>query len=164
MAEESQADVLAHNVETVESLQRKVRDPRAGYAQSLRVLELYKTWAERAGRKVVTKSSLMLGVGETDAELLQAMKDLISVGCSVLTLGQYLQPTPRHLKVEEYVTPEKFSEWARIGEDMGFAYVASGPLVRSSYRAGEYYIEKILRGQKSEGDLLQPERKEAAGC
>lgn len=150
----SEADVLAHNVETVERLQRTVRDPRAGYAQSLRVLELYKTRAEAAGREVVTKSSIMLGLGESDEELRQTMRDLLGIGVSVLTLGQYLQPTARHLRVEEFVSPEKFAEWARVGEEMGFAYVASGPLVRSSYRAGEYYVEKILRGEKSGGNLL----------
>lgn len=148
MAEESTADVLAHNVETVERLQTTVRDPRAGYAQSLRVLEQYRLKAEASGHKVLTKSSLMLGVGETDEEILQTLKDISNAGVSILTLGQYLQPTPRHLKVDRFVSPEKFSEWARIGEDLGYAYVASGPLVRSSYKAGEYYIEKILQDDR----------------
>jgi lipoic acid synthetase len=140
----SQADVLAHNIETVERLQKRVRDPRATYAQSLRVLELYKTEAAAMGRKVVTKSSVMLGLGETRDELVQSFKDLLNVGVEVLTLGQYLQPTSRHLPVDSFVTPEEFAELARIGEDMGFKYVASGPLVRSSYKAGEYFIERIL--------------------
>ncbi len=153
---ESRADVLAHNIETVERLQLRVRDPRAGYAQSLKVLEDYKKFGDATGRKVVTKSSLMLGVGEEDAEVLQTFRDLLDVGVEVLTLGQYLQPTARHLNVESFVSPEKFSEWASVGEEMGFKYVASGPLVRSSYKAGEYYIEKILRGEKSEGALLGP--------
>jgi lipoic acid synthetase len=151
---QSEADVLAHNVETVERLQRKVRDPRCSYAQSLMVLEQYKKMA--APRKVVTKSSIMLGLGEQDEEVLQCMRDLLSVGVEVLTFGQYLQPTERHLPVEEYVTPEKFSHWAKEGEAMGFAYVASGPLVRSSYKAGEYYIQKILKGEQSHGSLLGP--------
>ncbi len=151
------ADVLAHNIETVESLQRKVRDPRASYSQSLMVLEEYKKRSSRLGQQVATKSSIMLGVGEQDEEILQTMKDLLSVGVSVLTLGQYLQPTATKLPVESYVSPEKFSEWARIGEELGFAYVASGPLVRSSYKAGEYYIEKILKGMRSDGELLVPE-------
>ena len=151
----SQADVLAHNIETVERLQLRVRDPRATYAQSLRVLELYKNEAEKAGRKVVTKSSLMLGLGETEAEVLQTYRDLRNVGVNIMTLGQYLQPTERHLKVEEFVRPEVFSHLAREGESMGFGYVAAGPLVRSSYKAGEYFIEKILRGERSEGALLQ---------
>jgi len=150
----SQADVLAHNVETVERMQRRVRDPRCSYTQSLKVLELYKSEAEKVGRRVVTKSSIMLGLGEKDEEVLQTFKDLLAIGVEVLTLGQYLQPTARHLKVEEFVTPEKFSFFAKEGEAMGFKYVASGPLVRSSYRAGEYFIEKILQGEKSQGELL----------
>jgi len=150
----SQADVLAHNVETVERLQKKVRDPRSTYAQSLDVLKLYKSKSEAAGRRAVTKSSLMLGLGEKDEEVLKTFQDLLDIGVEVLTLGQYLQPTHRHLAVEEYVTPEKFSFFAAEGERMGFKYVASGPLVRSSYRAGEYFIEKILKGQKSQGQLL----------
>jgi lipoic acid synthetase len=159
---ESQSDVLAHNIETVERLQRTVRDPRCSYDISMKVLEQYKVRAERMGRKVVTKSSIMLGVGEKEHEVLQTMKDLLNVGVSVLTLGQYLQPTPRKLKVESFVSPEKFSEWARRGEEMGFAYVASGPLVRSSYKAGEYYIEKILRGEQSHGQLLMPSHQREA--
>jgi lipoic acid synthetase len=97
----------------------------------------------------------MLGLGETEEEVVQVYKDLLAVGVRVLTLGQYLQPTARHLKVEEFVPPEKFSRLAKIGEEMGFAYVAAGPLVRSSYRAGEYFIEKILRGEQSGGELLK---------
>lgn len=153
---ESRADVLAHNIETTEPLQLKVRDPRATYAQSLRVLEDYKKFGQATGRRVVTKSSIMLGLGETDADVERTFKDLLNVGVEILTLGQYLQPTPRHLKVENFVSPEKFSAWATLGEEMGFKYVASGPLVRSSYKAGEYYIEKILRGEKSQGALLGP--------
>lgn len=153
----SNVDVLAHNIETVERLQLRVRDPRASYAQSLKVLERYKSRAEELGRRVVTKSSIMLGLGETEAEVVQTFRSLLDVGVEILTLGQYLQPTARHLKVEEYVTPEHFSHLAKVGEDMGFKYVASGPLVRSSYRAGEYFIEKILRGERSHGALLQPE-------
>lgn len=152
----SEADVLAHNIETVERLQLRVRDPRATYAQSLGVLESYLKGANAAGRRVLTKSSIMLGLGESDEELRQSFQDLLDVGVSVLTLGQYLQPTPRHLKVESYVSPEKFSELAKMGEEMGFAYVAAGPLVRSSYKAGEYYIEKILQREKSAGALLGP--------
>ncbi|MBP7843427.1 MAG: lipoyl synthase [Proteobacteria bacterium] len=154
---QSSADVLAHNIETVENLQRRVRDPRCSYAQSLMVLEQYKKRAENFGRKVVTKSSIMLGLGEKESEVLQTLQDLLNVGVEVLTLGQYLQPSSRHLPVEAYISPEKFSEWAKIGEDLGFAYVASGPLVRSSYKAGEYYIQKILRGERSHGNLLGPE-------
>jgi lipoic acid synthetase len=151
----SQADVLAHNIETVERLQLKVRDPRATYQQSLDVLTNYKKMAEAVGRKVVTKSSLMLGLGEKDDEVLKTMKDLLDVGVEVLTLGQYLQPTPRHLAVESFVSPEAFKNWAAVGEEMGFAYVASGPLVRSSYKAGEYFIEKILH-RKGKDDAVTP--------
>lgn len=150
----SEADVLAHNIETVERLQLRVRDPRATYTQSLSVLERYKVESQKAGRRGVTKSSIMMGLGETDEELLKTFQDLLDVGVEVLTLGQYLQPTPRHLAVESYVTPEKFSWLAEQGEKMGFKYIASGPLVRSSYRAGEYFIEKILRGEKSHGQLM----------
>ena len=100
----------------------------------------------------------MLGLGETDEEVRQTFKDLLNIGVEVLTLGQYLQPTLRHLKVENFVTPEKFSLWAAEGEDMGFKYVASGPLVRSSYKAGEYFIEKVLKGKKSHGSLLGPQQ------
>jgi lipoyl synthase len=135
-------DVFAHNLETVERLQKRVRDPRAGYIQSLEVLAA----AKNSGAKVHTKSSLMLGLGESDAEIEDAMCDLKDAGVDILTFGQYLQPTPHHLDVVEFVTPEKFDHWRRYGEDVvGFKYVASGPLVRSSYRAGEFYIEAMLR-------------------
>ncbi len=153
---DSGVDVLAHNIETVKRLQLRVRDPRATYAQSLEVLKNYLTFSKAKGRNAITKSSIMVGLGETEEELLECFQDLLDVGVSVLTLGQYLQPTARHLPVENFVTPEQFSRWAAIGEKMGFSYVASGPLVRSSYRAGEYFIEKILKGSKSEGQLLGP--------
>ena len=156
----SQADVLAHNVETVERLQRQVRDPRCGYQQSLNVLEKYKRFAEELPRNVVTKTSLMLGHGESDDEICRTMQDLLNIGVDVLTFGQYLQPTKKHLPVVEYITPEKFSYWASEGERMGFKYVASGPLVRSSYKAGEYFIEKILRGEKSDGNILGPKEEQ----
>lgn len=152
----SQADVLAHNIETVERLQRRVRDPRSSFKQSLSVLEHYKKAREAQGGSVVTKSSMMLGLGEKDDEVRATMQALLDVGVSVLTLGQYLQPSSRKLAVEEYVHPDKFSHWAQVAEEMGFAYCASGPLVRSSYKAGEYFIERILRGQKSHGSLLGP--------
>lgn len=132
-------DVYAHNLETVDRLQSRVRDARAGYIQSLEVLRAAK------GCGVFTKSSLMLGLGETDDEVIDAMLDLRDAGVDILTLGQYLQPTPLHLSVKEYVTPEKFEYWRKYGEEtVGFRYVASGPLVRSSYRAGEFFIESML--------------------
>tara|TARA_B100000809_G_scaffold142021_1_gene139583 strand:- start:86 stop:997 length:912 start_codon:yes stop_codon:yes gene_type:complete len=142
---ESNADVLAHNVETVERLQGKVRDPRANYAQSLTVLKRYGELTKAAGGKVLTKSSLMLGLGESDDEIRATMQDLLEAGVRVMTFGQYLRPTRRHLPVQEYVTPDKFDDWAKEGESMGFAYVASGPLVRSSYKAGEFYMQHLLR-------------------
>ncbi len=138
-------DVIAHNVETVKSLQRKVRDPRAGYEQSLKVLENIK----RMDQKIFSKSALMLGLGETREEVVQAMKDLRSVGCDILTIGQYLKPKNKFLKVEEYVKPEAFEEYKRIGESLGFLYVASGPFVRSSYRAGELFIKNLIDKKNS---------------
>ncbi|MCO5576085.1 hypothetical protein L7F22_029892 [Adiantum nelumboides] len=141
---QSGLDVFAHNVETVRRLQRIVRDPRAGYDQSLLVLK----HAKEAKQGVLTKSSIMLGLGESDDEIRETMQDLRAIDVDILTLGQYLQPTPLHLTVKEYVTPEKFDYWKEYGESIGFRYVASGPLVRSSYRAGEFYIESMLREQR----------------
>eukprot|EP00252_Welwitschia_mirabilis_P026337 TRINITY_DN8625_c0_g1_i1.p1 TRINITY_DN8625_c0_g1~~TRINITY_DN8625_c0_g1_i1.p1 ORF type:complete len:423 (+),score=77.19 TRINITY_DN8625_c0_g1_i1:123-1271(+) len=134
-------DVFAHNIETVKRLQRIVRDPRAGYDQSLLVLK----HAKQCREGLVTKSSIMLGLGESDEEIMETMHNLRSVGVDILTLGQYLQPTPLHLTVKDYITPEKFNFWKEYGESIGFQYVASGPLVRSSYRAGEFFIESMLR-------------------
>ncbi len=133
-------DVFAHNIETVERLTPSVRDPRAKYHQSLRVLESVKEFE----KGIYTKSSIMLGLGEKDEEILQTLKDLRAVDCDVVTFGQYLQPTEKHLKVIEYVTPEKFEHWQKTAESMGFLYVASGPLVRSSYRAGEFFMKGIV--------------------
>lgn len=144
---EAAPDVFAHNIEVVERLTPKVRDHRASYRQSLRVLE----WAKSAAPSRITKSSIMLGIGETADEVLRSMKDLRSVGVSALTLGQYLQPSSWHAPVVEFITPERFDEWRRAGEAMGFEYVASGPLVRSSYRAGEYYLKRMLRSDSPEG-------------
>lgn len=134
-------DVYAHNIETVERLQPFVRDKRANYAQSLKVLKHAKT----AKPSLLTKTSIMLGLGESEEEVVQTMKDLRAADVDVLTLGQYLRPTPSHLAVEEYVTPEAFARYQKIGEDLGFVYVASGPMVRSSYKAGEYFLENMLK-------------------
>ena len=134
--------VLAHNLETVRSLTLKVRDSRASYDQSLDVLRYIK----QKSPGTYTKSSLMLGVGESHTETLQAMKDLRDVGVDFLTIGQYLQPSKKHLKVEKFVPPEEFDELILLGDKMGFEYVASGPLVRSSYKAAEFYIERKIRG------------------
>ena len=94
-----------------------------------------------------TKSSIMMGLGEEREEVIQTLRDLRSVGCDVVTFGQYLQPTKRHLKVERFVSPEEFADWQSMAEDMGFLYVASGPLVRSSYRAGEFFMKGLLKSQ-----------------
>ncbi|CAL8123989.1 unnamed protein product [Orchesella dallaii] len=142
-------DVFAHNIETIERLTPFVRDPRAKYRQTLEVLQ----YAKSVNPEMVTKTSIMLGLGETDEEVLQTMKDLREIGVDCLTLGQYMQPTKRHLKVVEYVTPEKFHHWEVKGKELGFLYTASGPLVRSSYKAGEFFIKNIVESRmKSDKD------------
>ena len=139
-------DVFAHNVETVERLSPKVRDPRASYRQSLEVLANVKA----IDPDRFTKSSLMVGIGETEAEIIQSMRDLREVDVDFLTIGQYLKPGKheRFLDIEEWVTPEQFQAYERIGLEMGFKYVASGPLVRSSYKAGEFFIRRYLERQR----------------
>ncbi len=146
---DAKPDVFAHNVETVERLQKRVRDPRAGYKQSLRVLQFVK---EHDSSRF-TKTSIMLGLGEADDEVRATLRDLRSVGCDVVTFGQYLQPQARHLPVEAFVTPEKFKDWQTEAEGMGFLYVASGPLVRSSYRAGEFFMKGMIEKRKKEAAL-----------
>ncbi len=133
-------DVFAHNIETVERLTPGVRDKRANYRQSLRVLAN----AKKIRPGIVTKTSIMLGLGETPEEVVQSMKDCLEAGVEIYTLGQYLQPSTWHLPVHEFVTPEQFKDYERIGLELGFKYVASGPLVRSSYRAGEFFMEAFL--------------------
>ena len=135
----SKPEVISHNIETVPRLTPKVRDARASYEQSLLVLKKIKD----INSLIYTKSSIMLGLGESEEEVIQTIMDLRSVGVSILTIGQYLQPTPKHLPLIEFIAPEKFSWFREIAERMGFVYVASGPLVRSSYRAGEFFLEKI---------------------
>jgi len=136
-------DVYAHNVETVEALTPFVRDYRAGYRQSLKVLE----HAKKVRPNLITKSSIMLGCGETDEQVRQTLRDLREHGVDVVTFGQYLRPSPRHMKVAAYITPDKFQHWREEAEAMGFLYVASGPLVRSSYRAGEFFLEHHLKAR-----------------
>uniref|UniRef100_A0A8D2PDK2 lipoyl synthase n=1 Tax=Zosterops lateralis melanops TaxID=1220523 RepID=A0A8D2PDK2_ZOSLA len=138
-------DVYAHNVETVPALQRKVRDPRANFEQSIRVLK----HAKEVQPGVISKTSLMLGLGETDEQIYATMKLLREADVDCLTLGQYMQPTKRHLKVEEYITPEKFKYWEKVGNDLGFHYTASGPLVRSSYKAGEFFLKNLVEKRKT---------------
>ncbi|MFQ5941483.1 MAG: lipoyl synthase [Nitrososphaerales archaeon] len=137
----SQPEVISHNIETVMRLTPKVRDARASYEQSVRVLKKIKDIDSR----IYTKSSIMLGLGETEEEVIGAAKDLRSAGVDILTLGQYLQPNLKHLPVVEYVTPQKFNWYRENAERMGFIYVASGPLVRSSYRAGDFFLEKVIK-------------------
>lgn len=141
-------DVYAHNVETVEALTPLVRDRRAGFRQSLKVLERAKMGGrkkEEDGGNMITKTSIMLGLGETEGQVWDTLRELRKVGVDVVTFGQYMQPTKRHMKVHEYVTPEVFEEWRNRALEMGFLYVASGPLVRSSYKAGEAFIENVVR-------------------
>nr|XP_055061387.1 lipoyl synthase, mitochondrial [Misgurnus anguillicaudatus] len=140
-------DVYAHNVETVKELQRFARDPRANFDQSLSVLR----HAKKVKPSLLTKTSLMLGLGETDSQIHATLNELRESGVDCLTLGQYMQPTKRHLKVEEYVTPEKFAYWEKVGKELGFIYTASGPLVRSSYKAGEFFLKNLLEKRKTAG-------------
>ncbi|MES3517253.1 MAG: lipoyl synthase [Natronomonas sp.] len=137
-------DVFAHNVETVDRLQWPVRDRRAGYEQSLSVLE------HAADCDTYTKTSLMLGVGEYDHEVYQTLSDLRQRGVDIVTFGQYLQPSRSHLEVTEYVHPAKFDTWKEVAEaEFGFLYCASGPMVRSSFKAGEFFVEALLRDGKT---------------
>ncbi len=138
---DAKPDVLSHNAETVPRLQRKMRDPRCSFERSTETL----VEAKRLAPDSFTKSALMLGMGETHEEVLEAMQLLRDAGVDFLTLGQYLRPTPNHAPVREYVTPKAFDDLAKAGEAMGFSYVASGPLVRSSYRAAEFFAERLVR-------------------
>ncbi|CAG8528242.1 5368_t:CDS:2 [Diversispora eburnea] len=134
-------DVYAHNIETVEALTPYVRDRRATFRQSLKVLEHVK----KIKPNLITKTSIMLGVGETEEEIMDALKELRNINVDCVTIGQYMRPTKRHMKVHEYITPEKFNYWSEVGNHLGFLYIASGPLVRSSYKAGEFFIGNILK-------------------
>ncbi len=137
------ADVVAHNVETVERLQWPVRDRRADYEQSLSVLERI------VDSEAYAKTSLMLGVGEYDHEVYQTLSDLDELGVDIVTFGQYLQPSRSHLEVFEYVHPDTFDVWKAVAEaELGFLYCASGPMVRSSFKAGELFVEALLRDGK----------------
>jgi lipoic acid synthetase len=139
-------DVFANNLETVRRLTPAVRDGRAGYDQTLGVLERMK----REFPGVVTKSSIMVGLGESSAEVGESMRDLRGVGVEVLTLGQYLRPSAWHLPVVEFVTPDAFATYEAEGRRLGFRYVASGPLVRSSYRAGELFMKGVLESRDAQ--------------
>ncbi|EDN03352.1 lipoic acid synthetase, mitochondrial precursor [Histoplasma mississippiense (nom. inval.)] len=139
-------DVFAHNVETVEALTPFVRDRRASFQQSLRVLKA----AKAAKPELITKTSFMLGLGETEAQLWDALRALRAINVDVVTFGQYMRPTKRHMAVHEYVRPDVFDLWKERALEMGFLYCASGPLVRSSYKAGEAFIENVLKKRRGE--------------
>lgn len=134
-------DVFAHNIETVARLTPAVRDRRATYRQSLEVLK----FAKQHRPHVVTKSSIMLGLSETDEEVDQALQDLRAHNVDAVTLGQYLRPSPWHLEVVSFITPEAFQRWEARALELGFRYCASGPLVRSSYRAGEHFLKSLVQ-------------------
>lgn len=146
-------DVYAHNVETVEALTPQVRDRRATFRQSLKVLEA----AKRAKPGLITKTSIMLGLGETEEQLWEALRELRRVDVDVVTFGQYMRPTKRHMKVEEYVAPAVFETWRLRALELGFLYCASGPLVRSSYKAGEAFIENVLKKRASQSQVAAAE-------
>ncbi len=136
-------DVFSHNVEVVPELQRTMRDVRCSWDRSIQVLQ----WAKDAGSNV-TKSSLMVGCGETEAQVLSAMQSLRDSNVDVVTVGQYLRPSMKHAALVRYVDPSEFETYRQAGLDMGFKYVASGPLVRSSYRAAEAFIQGMLTPAK----------------
>ena len=129
-------DIINHNVETVPRLYSVVR-PEANYQRSLELLATVK----RIDQEIPTKSGIMLGLGEKRAEIIDVLKDLRKVGCDLLTIGQYLAPSAKHHPVVEYLSPDIFAEYKKIGEDLGFHYVAAGPLVRSSYKAAQVVQE-----------------------
>uniref|UniRef100_A0A8C3X0R3 Lipoic acid synthetase n=1 Tax=Catagonus wagneri TaxID=51154 RepID=A0A8C3X0R3_9CETA len=135
----------AENMPLLQPQSWKVRDPRAGFDQSLRVLK----HAKEVRPDVISKTSIMLGLGENDEQVYATMKALREADVDCLTLGQYMQPTKRHLKVEEYITPEKFKYWEKVGNELGFHYTASGPLVRSSYKAGEFFLKNLVAKRKT---------------
>jgi lipoic acid synthetase len=146
-------DVLAHNVEVVPRLQRRIRDPRCSFERSLETLRQ----TRRIAPDAFTKSSIMLGIGETREEVIEAMELLRGAEVDFLTLGQYLRPTRGHAPVRRWVTPAEFDEYRERGEALGFRYVASGPLVRSSYKAGEFYLEREARERRASSGTTVPQ-------
>ncbi len=145
----SEPDVIGHNIETTEVLTPKVRDRRFTFHQSLFVLESIKELNPR----LLTKSSLMLGLGETDEQVLATLRALREVKVDIVTLGQYLQPSRRHISVVEYITPAKFEFWEQVALELGFLAVISGPLVRSSYRASELFVEHNLNKKRASSEV-----------
>ncbi len=144
---DSRPDVISHNLETVQRLTPKVRDRRATYVQSLTQLKRVK----ELNPSIFTKSALMLGLGEEKTEVIEAMRDMREHGIDFLSVGQYLRPSENHLPVIRYAEPKEFEEIKLIGEDMGFLMVASGPLVRSSYKAGEFFIKEYIAKHRKDG-------------
>lgn len=138
---DAKPDVVAQNIEVVKRLTRRVRDVRASYEQTMDVL----LWLREHGARF-TKSSIQIGHGETDEEVSETLRDLRAAKCDIVTLGQYLRPSPKHVPVAEYVHPDRFAAWEREAKALGFLYAASGPLVRSSYRAGELFMKGHLEG------------------
>ncbi len=136
----SRPDVFAHNIEVVERLTPELRHPGFSYSKSLRVLED----AGKRGEKILTKSSIMLGLGETEDEVEQAMRDLLDIGVDILVLGQYLRPSRAHAEVVEYIPPSRFDALADRGRELGFGFVTAGPLVRTSYKAAEAYARHAV--------------------
>jgi lipoic acid synthetase len=146
---DSGPEVVAHNIETTRPLTPIIRDRRATYDQSLRVLKTTKS----INPSTYTKSSIMMGLGEVEGDVVATMKDLRAANVSILTLGQYLRPSKAHVPVTEYLSPEKFDHYKHLAEGLGFLYVASGPFVRSSYRAGEFFLEAMIRKKKTHLNL-----------
>jgi lipoic acid synthetase len=140
---EAGPEIISHNIETVARLSPIVRDTRATYQLSLNVLKTIK----EMDSKIYTKSSLMLGLGEEEGEVIRTAEDLRSVGVDVLYVGQYLQPTKRHIPVLKYILPEKFESYKKSLEKVGFSYVVAGPFVRSSYKAGELFLKNLVKGK-----------------
>jgi lipoic acid synthetase len=140
---DARPDVLNHNTETIARLYRRVR-PDADYRQSLTLIRRAAERRDRDQSGMITKSGIMVGLGETFDEVVELMKDLHEVSCDVMTIGQYLQPQPRRLPVERYVTPEEFDRWRDIGLTMGFKHVQSSPLTRSSYHAREQAETEVI--------------------
>jgi len=142
---DARPEVIAHNIETTATLTPKIRDPRATYKQSLQTLKSIK----ELDREVHSKTSIMLGLGETEEDLIKTMRDLREVDVNILTLGQYLRPSKGHIPVVEFVPVSQFEYFKEIAQEMGFLYVVSGPLVRSSYRAAEFFFEALIRQRRT---------------
>jgi len=154
---DAKPEVIAHNLETVERLQLDVRDPRANYKKSMKILAEAKNLTKlrdgsslesgNSAQKMYTKSAIMLGLGEREEEVIQYMKDLRAIDVDIVTFGQYLRPSEFHIAIQEYVTPEQFKKYEEIAKELGFLYCASGAFVRSSYKAGELFMKNILKNE-----------------